>query len=236
VRKRVGELAQRLELPDQWQLEVAALLSQIGHVTLPGRTLNKLHLGLMLNEDEQKLVDRLPYVTDQLLANIPHMEPIREIIRHRDRRYDGMVQEERKPRRNKDEAEPVQAVSGPKGEDLPIGSRMLKIVLDFDTLEDQGTLLKKIIAQMNSRAGWYDPKLLQEFFAQFVQPKKTNNYYREVTIAELQLGMVFAEDVKSVRGALLVSRGHEVSPGLLARLQDTDLAIKEPLIVWATTT
>lgn len=217
VRKRITELASRLELPDQWQLEVAALLSQIGHVTLPGRTINKLHLGLILNEEEQRMVDRLPSVTDQLLANIPRMEPIREIIRHRERRFDGHDR----------------GASGPKGEELPLGSRLLKLVLDFDTLEDQGMSIKKAITTMQSRVGWYDPALLSTLIGMFVKPQKKGPSFLEVRLSELKLGMVFAEDVKSRSGALLIARGHEVTASLLERIQNgsSDLGIQEPLLV-----
>ncbi len=36
----------------------------------------------------------------------------------------------------------------------------------------------------------------------------------------LQVGMVFAEDVRTKTGALLVTRGHEITPGLLERLHN----------------
>ena len=41
---------------------------------------------------------------------------------------------------------------------------------------------------------------------------------KEISILALQVGMVFVEDVRRKSGALLVTRGTEVTPGLLERL------------------
>jgi hypothetical protein len=53
-------------------------------------------------------------------------------------------------------------------------------------------------------------------------------------IAKLQAGMVFADDVTLVGGALFVPRGYEIGASFLARLRNVpDGAIREPVFVVA---
>jgi hypothetical protein len=54
-----------------------------------------------------------------------------------------------------------------------------------------------------------------------------------VTIQGLQPGMVLVEDVRTRSGALLITRGREVSDGLMVRLRNfaATVGVKEPLTV-----
>ncbi|MFZ5446049.1 MAG: response regulator [Myxococcota bacterium] len=56
---------------------------------------------------------------------------------------------------------------------------------------------------------------------------------KPLSIQGLQPGMVLAEDVRTRNGALLISRGHTVSEGLMVRLRNfaATLGVKEPLLV-----
>ncbi len=48
----------------------------------------------------------------------------------------------------------------------------------------------------------------------------SENSVQELSLRELKVGMTFAEDVKSSTGLLLISRGQEVTAGLLERLSN----------------
>src|SRR5262249_44747927 len=54
---RGGRGAPRLEVQDRWQMEVAAMLSQIGCVTLPPGVAEKVYHGAPLTPDERATVD-----------------------------------------------------------------------------------------------------------------------------------------------------------------------------------
>ena len=55
---------------------------------------------------------------------------------------------------------------------------------------------------------------------------------REVAVSGLKVGMVFAEDVRLASGMLLIARGHEVTPSLMARLENyPPRTVREPLRV-----
>ena len=80
VRRYVRHIATRLGLADAWQFEVAAMLSQIGCVSVPPRILDKIHTGRSLSSDEQGIFSAHPAVGARLLANIPRLETIAQMI------------------------------------------------------------------------------------------------------------------------------------------------------------
>lgn len=194
--------AAKLEIAETWPLEVAAMLSQIACMSLPAVTAKKLFEGLLLSPEEQAMVDGLPALGEEILANIPRMEPVREILRYQDKRYDGQGP----PR------------GGASGADLPIGARMLKIILDYDALVSQGAGMEPALATMASRLGWYDRRL-QLAFESYCKETRLDPGVAELPLEELSSGMMFAADVRTVEGMFLVARGQEVTPVLAARLQ-----------------
>lgn len=50
----------KLQIMGRWQVEVAAMLSQLGHITLLPETAERVYFAQPLSVDEQKQVARLP--------------------------------------------------------------------------------------------------------------------------------------------------------------------------------
>jgi CheY-like chemotaxis protein len=73
-----GELGLKSEL---WVLELAALLGRLGALTLTPETLLRELAGAPLSEDERASVARVPEVTHRLLAHVPRLEPVTEVLR-----------------------------------------------------------------------------------------------------------------------------------------------------------
>jgi CheY-like chemotaxis protein len=71
LKKHAADLVAGLGVPLSWQVEVAVMLSQIGCVTLPAATNEKLYYGRPLNSDETELTQRVPALSLQLLESIP---------------------------------------------------------------------------------------------------------------------------------------------------------------------
>jgi len=216
IRKIIGELAHLQGEADPWQAEVAAMLAQIGWVTLPGETSYKLYHGDELSPSEQGLVDKLPVVTEQLLANIPRLEPVREILRHKDQRYDG------------------QGTSPNKicGDAIPWGARALKAISDLDVLESRGFSPELALDALRARAGWYDPSIL-EALTTLRGGKPFDTTVIQLPLQSVQPGMVFAEDVKTHTGLLLIARGQEVTLSLGERIKNMALnsKISAPVLI-----
>jgi response regulator RpfG family c-di-GMP phosphodiesterase len=216
TRKLIGELAGFEKVLDPWQAEIAAMLAQIGWVTLPSETTRKLYHGETLSASEQAIVDTLPALTEQLLGNIPRLEPVREILRYRDKHYDGQGLPEEKT----------------AGHAIPWGARALKAVSDFDVLESQGYSVQVALDTMRARTGWYDPALLAGI-AELQGDKPRAATVMELPLHAVQSGMVFAQDVKTRSGLLLIARGQEVTPSLVERIKNLALnsKINDPVLV-----
>ncbi|AHG90498.1 response regulator receiver [Gemmatirosa kalamazoonensis] len=202
IKSHVTAIAERLDVADRWSLEIAALLSQVGCVTLPDDTMQKLARGQALTPREQEQVDRLPGIAATLVAGIPRLEPVREILRFQNTHFDGAASPE----------------PGVAGAAIPLGARVLKVVLDYDLLETQGMAADAALAALEARPGGYDPAVLAAG-RQVWLPADPRPIVREMRLADVRPGMVFANDVVGSSGVLLVARGQEVTDALLERVR-----------------
>src|ERR1700712_1562360 len=117
VTRTVAELAEVLRVEEPWDIEVTAMLSHLGAVTLPPGVLAKLDAGRPLNEEEAEMADRVPGISRDLVATIPRLEGVSEAIGCYRARYDGRGS----------------ASQGPCGDDLPLAARILRVAADFDS-------------------------------------------------------------------------------------------------------
>ena len=216
IKRYVIDIASYLEVPDVWRIETAAMLSQIGCITLPEQTLEKLHRGQDLTGEESELFDIHPRIAYDLLTHIPRMEEVAEIIAYQEKHFDGL--------------------GNPKdlrqGEAIPLGARILKVVLDFDMLEAKGVLKGKALKELKKRAGWYDHAVLNTL--ETILGDEAKYERRDVTIQELKAYMILNEDIRTGKGQLLITRGQEVSRIMINRLENfaKNAGIKEPICVF----
>ena len=80
VKRLVIEFADTLDCRNYWQLEAAAMLSQLGYLSLPAPLVEKLYYGEQLTAVEKTLASAVPDVATTLLENIPRLDlrsPIR---------------------------------------------------------------------------------------------------------------------------------------------------------------
>lgn len=204
AKERVGPLLDRAEIRERWEVEVAAMLSQIGAVTLPPEVALKAYEGQDLSPDEQAMVDRLPELAANLVQSIPQMEGVSAILRYQDRKYDSLEHADDSIHRER----------------IPWGARALKILLDYDVLESRGLEPQIALDTMHVRRGWYDPKILKMFADSIGAHDRAEQVVRELRLKEVLPGMVFAEDVRARTGAMLIARGQEVTPSLSERIRN----------------
>lgn len=215
IKHLVTAFSAHLDAPnDAWQLEVAAMLSQIGCITLPAATAEKLYHGRELDEGETEMVARLPATAEQILSNIPRLEAVLAMLKYQAKRFDGA-------------GLPADGVRGPR---LPWGARLLKIAIDYDVLETRGMAPPAALGELRGRSGTYDPDLLQSFAEMFGDTSRAAPF-QEMRLADVRIGMVFAEDVTYSTGVLLIARGQAVTPALLTRIQNFSrgVGVREPV-------
>jgi response regulator RpfG family c-di-GMP phosphodiesterase len=201
LKRHVSALAEQLQVPDRWSVEIATLLSQVGCVTLPPATMDRLAHGEALTPEELVLVARLPAVAETLIAGIPRLETVRAILRFQDTHFDGT-------------GSPEPRVAG---EAIPLGARILKAAIDFDVLESQNLGAEEALTLMGTR-GWYDPAVLaaaRAIWTSAPAPAATG----AIRLSQVTVGMVFAADLLAPDGMLLAARGQEVTPALADRVR-----------------
>ncbi|TAL32360.1 MAG: response regulator [Spirochaetes bacterium] len=198
VRRIVKQLAGHLGLDNTWQLEIAAMLSQLGCVTIPDEILAKVFTGKSLNETESKMYQGYAKAGASLIANIPRLEKIAQIIANQEQRYDGSGGE------------------GPKGNDIPLESRILKVALDHDILVMAGLDSGLALVEIHKKGAWYDPGAVTAL--EKLITVETGYAVREVGIDELSTSMIIAEDIIDENGLLLVAKGQEVTASMRLRL------------------
>lgn len=215
VKMRVLELARALEVAETWQLEVAALASQLGYVALPRELCEKLEHGRPLTVEERRVVTQAPETAAALLANIPRLEVVREIL----------ASHTRPPRR-------CPMAAGRRWL-VELGANLLRFALDFDDVE--GAMPARAVEVMRGRAGSYDREIVRAFERVYgARAERGGGGVREIELPMLEVGMIVADDVRLTSGALLVTRGYEVTPGFLERVRNFPAGlIREPLRVIA---
>ena len=76
----VGALARALDVEHPWDIEVAATLSEIGYALVPSDIVDRWRAGDELSAKEQAVIDRQPQVARDLIAKIPRLEVVAEIL------------------------------------------------------------------------------------------------------------------------------------------------------------
>ena len=215
VRRLVGAMAAEMDAKRAWMWEIAAMLSQVGCVTLPNELLEKTAAGKMLTQDEKSMFLDHPKVGAELILNVPRLEPVSEIVAYQERYFDGQGPPE----------------SGKKGRDIPLGARVLRVALSYDALTIQGLTPGRAVAQIRGEEGRYDPDVVKTL--ESVVKSGSGFVARTVTVKELRPGMLITEDIKSAGGALLIAKGQEVTPSLILRLKNVlqNRRILEPICV-----
>ena len=209
VREHAQRLAVALDAGTTWEVEVAAMLAQLGAITLPPATAEKLYSGANLIPREQEMVARVPELTRQILANIPRLEGVLEILDNYPRSYGAMG----------------------AGRSLPIGARIVRIAIDYDALEARGYASDVALATLRGRAKAYDPDLLA-LLETVVGTDTRDVRVTEIPLLALRAGMMLVDDVRSVAGALLIARGHVATEQLVTRLWNLGEGhVREPLLV-----
>jgi response regulator RpfG family c-di-GMP phosphodiesterase len=198
VKRLAMEFAGKLEIPAFWQLEAAAMLSQIGYVSLPVELCEKLYYGQKLTSEESTLAEGVPKIAISLLEHIPRLEPVIQILMALQWREEAIVK----------------LGDGTIG----LGTRILAMVLAYDTLIAQGTGIAPAVQTLRGQVGRYGHDLVEKFAAH-VGTGSGKSEVRALPLREVQVGMVMMQEVRTGEGTLLAQRGLEINTAFLERMR-----------------
>ena len=196
IKRLAMEFAQDLGCKGFWQLEAAAMLSQLGYLSLPVELVEKLYYGESLTPEEKVLAGGVSQVAHKLLGHIPRLEPVLQIL----------------AATNAAREQIAKLHDGTIG----LGAKILALALDYDSLIAQGHDANVAVETLRTRNA-YDPKLLDRF-AMRVGAKAGAGVIREMPLRVVQPGMTLMHDLRTPLGTLLVPRGFEVTETFLQRI------------------
>jgi response regulator RpfG family c-di-GMP phosphodiesterase len=140
VRSFVRDIATQMHLPNAWQIEVAAMLSQIGCMAMSTELLTKAYSGAKLTDDEHELFDAHPSIGSALVASIPRMETVAHMIENQRLPFKLYAAD----------------ITDPDERDAALGAQILKVAIDLDQAVAGGMAPVDALARLRARPGDYN--------------------------------------------------------------------------------
>ncbi len=192
LRRLVRGMCAHLQFPNPWEVELAAMLSQIGCVAVPDAILTKAAAGEPLSPQELKLFREHARIGGNLIAKIPRLEGVSRLVACQFVGLEG---------------------GPPDDENVPYGARVLAAAIEFDRLVAGGEQPQDALALLSANTA-HDPQILTAL----ARLLEIDYAVRSVHVHELELGMILDENVCSTSGELLLARGSEIVPWMRDRL------------------
>ena len=179
IRDIVLWIAKRTGIAELWQCELAARLCLLGCISLPDEVFERAYCGQSLSPDEDRMFRAHPESAARLLAKIPRLEVVAEIIRGQQRPDAGFSSSE----------ESIQ------------GTRILHLAMELDRKIYQGDAAPAAIAELRRSSRFKGP-LLNALDGYCPAPAEYE--MRRLPIRELRSGMILERDVLSTDTNLLI--------------------------------
>ena len=191
VKAKARIVAQKLDVESRWGVEFAAMFSQIAAASLPEDTVRKLYRGAQLSSTESEQLASATEAIRAILADVPRLEPVTKILSE-------LTELARRPQQN----ERLEARA-----EQP--AKLLHAVIDLEALESSGQSLRQAVASMKQREAIYGAATLEALTALVEEAPEVD--VAACRPADLKVGMVLAEDLKTTDGLLLLPRGFELT-------------------------
>lgn len=206
IKAYVMHMCEKFSVENPWMYGMAAMLSQIGCITLPPDTMDKVFAGRAVSDDEREMFRGHPAIGQRLLQRIPRLESVAAMIGGQMNGKHLTNREER------------------------LGAEMLNIARGVDRRVTAGNSLSASIALLQKKRIYHAELLacLADFKGQ-----APTSVIRALHVRELRTFMTFDEDVRSTTGNVIVPKGHEVTAALIERLNNfaRGIGIQEPIRV-----
>ena len=205
IKNIIGKMLQYLSPDNSWQIEIAAMLSQIGCITVPDEILKKVFKNETLSTEEKIIYQLHAKTSSELIDKIPRLEKVAEIIAYQEKYYNGTGM----------------PAGETRGEDLPLGSRMIRLVSDYDRLASTGVNMKEALDILTENTALYDQSLVPVLKKALSDEKSPKKYItKKVAINELNDKMYLAKPVVTASGIILGSARQKINETLIITLMN----------------
>ena len=201
ITRCVRHLVAKFQLPSSWCFEAAAMLSQLGCITLEPELIQSAYFGTHLSAEQRARFESHPTVAKDLLANVRRLEPVAWMI--------GQQLVRGAPQK-------IPKVPDLPEEALALGAKMLRVAVAFDNLRMRGVSVEDAVLQLRYRSD-FDAKLVDALVE--MKPYESKMELRKLSISNITVGTILQQDVKNRAGVLIVAKGQEVTGPLLIRLE-----------------
>nr|WP_240991611.1 HD domain-containing phosphohydrolase [endosymbiont of Tevnia jerichonana] len=200
IKRHVDTMLKSLGLQDTWHFELAALLSQIGHITIPREILEKVASNVPLTTKEAALYKTHPEIGSRLLQHIPRLETVAAIVAHQEA---------------EDEMEKIGKHLSQEDK-ITLGSHLLKVAIAYDKRITAGMDEDQSLTELKDEPTRYAPALVEALAAGEGSNKQVEIMH--LPLAKLHSGMILDQNIRTQAGTMLVARGQELSQPILLRL------------------
>jgi hypothetical protein len=189
-----------LGLPNAWRLEAAAMLSQLGCVSVYPDTVEAIFAGEPVSEDERERFSRHPVIASRLLERIPRLEYVASLV--------GLLGGRPDLDHGRTSLEDPNSVE--------FGAEVIRTCIEFDRLLRTSSSPRAATMALQSELESLDPIIesLTRLPSELL-PFET----RYVSYDKLELKMLLDQEVRTNKGVLLIAKWAEVTEPLLLRLQ-----------------
>lgn len=218
VRKLAHLVADSMKIKDCWMIDLASIFIFTGCVTIPDDITERLFNGKSITANERKNYEESVLVSYRLIKNIPRLEKVAVIIKYCHKKINGAgVPEDEILHKTQ----------------IPDGSKILKVVMDYLELTITESNQTVIFDTMKTRSERYDQSIVENLKEVII--RESMQEVKEVMIKNLVQDMVFAEDVHTEKGDVkLASKWQEATMALIQRIQNVSqkMKIHEPVKVF----
>jgi len=200
VRRYVRHMAAGAGLAAAWELEAAAMLSQIGWITLPPELLAKAAKQELSEEDMPGFLTHASAAA-RIIERIPRLDVVARMIESQHAAF--------------------QNSAPPEGDEPDLrsaGAQMLKVAIDFDGLRRTGLTHADALERMRLQMGAYNPAYLDAMSS--LAKLEASESKESIPVSALRTGMVLNDDLYGKNGLLLLAAGEEVTSALEQRFKN----------------
>jgi len=215
IRKYATHITSFLKLRNVWECELAAMLCQLGYITVPQHVLDKVAAHEKLTPDEQAVFSAHPAVAERLLENIPRLDSVARIIRNQ---TSAPAAEERSDT----------LFVGAGG--IALGTAILRTALEFNRLANCGKPRRDALTLMR-QSGLYHSRLLDAL--ETVDVQTVQRKVQMLRVGELNTTMVANQDICASNGVLLLPKGEDLTMPMIEKLRGfaRTVGIPQPICV-----
>lgn len=204
------QLASLLEMTggDLVQLEIAAILHDIGKIGIPAEIARKRDAAL--TAQERAVMELHPARGDAIVRMVPNLAMAATLVRHHHERIDGRGYPDRLV-----------------GDQIPLGSRIIAVASAYDNILNSRehfenvTPTQALYVLEQLATGRFDPRVIDALRKYVTAGGDTNQQGAEIEIRlrELRVGMKLSRELKTTRGVLLLPKDCVMNAEHLSRVR-----------------